>query len=831
MNQNFIPQIANYLYNLFVVNPYAIAIQTKDGGYCTKYIHYDESILEAMLLSHGSAGCYQQGLKNGLIKWICLDFDCKDKENPNLEDLLFFIKQKIVTFLEERNIHYLLEFSGRRGIHVWIIFNQAFEKKIGFCILKKITENLGLNESKFNLDEFPASDSSKNNKVGKQVKFPLSYHRMGGQSFFFYDKLDKTHPQSDDFYLDQLNILKSYQVNTLEDVCEKLGLTLQSDISFLKKSVRYKIASDVNLSVDDIIETLSKISIYDKIFTRLKNGIPLPKDWFVILGTIGCIDKDGDILKSIFAQSVAYDEQTTQKNIFLWKDKYFPATFGYLYKLYNEKIEPELNSDDTAITFLSREFGFPITEIELPYKNEKKIINSIQSTIEKERNYLLTNDENAVISIWNRLKTFSNFDRECIQYEIDKIQQGDEENCTPSDFKIYERYESPEKIRRMVSLGAHDRVLTTQIAVDLAYSCFGGDSESFSYKVAFTSNYDIFDSWFTSWGNYIEKIKSYIETPFMNDWGVITIDLKHFYDSIDFVTVYLLFEKELEKKEKKEMNFLIKFNDYLMRQVNKDKSRKGVPQGPAYARVISEMFLSRILKERKKFKTDPTNYRLYRYVDDIVIFYKKDVNSENLFNELKHLFIDNGLSINEEKSKIYGPIGCMTQDDKDELLRKEKFNYMYQKSDMNLWFSEKEKKELFRKIDSGEFSLDSASYIFSERIDETYTQDYYKKYSKNIFSSKYGRGRVFKKFYDYLFENEALLSAAVLENKNLDTIPINSLNFKNFISSLYLSVQSKKIKKQKIAMITNKYLKNLDMNRIEEEEKDVISALIEWGKA
>ena len=50
-------------------------------------------------------------------------------------------------------------------------------------------ENGNLTIKKFGLDKFPATDSAAGNKVGKQVKFPLSVHRSGGQSFIF-EKLE-----------------------------------------------------------------------------------------------------------------------------------------------------------------------------------------------------------------------------------------------------------------------------------------------------------------------------------------------------------------------------------------------------------------------------------------------------------------------------------------------------------------------------------------------------------------------------------------------------------------------------------------------------------------
>lgn len=183
-------KIAQRLYELLVVNPSVIAIQQKDGRYATCYIQYDEYLLAEMLRRRGSAGCYQQN-PGGLIKWICLDFDCKKKTNPPLDELYNLIKTSVLKKLDEIGISYITEFSGRRGIHVWIIFEEKISKKIGYSIIQELVKDLSFDESKFGLDKFPATDSSSGNKVGKQVKFPLSVHRSGAQSFIFEKILDR----------------------------------------------------------------------------------------------------------------------------------------------------------------------------------------------------------------------------------------------------------------------------------------------------------------------------------------------------------------------------------------------------------------------------------------------------------------------------------------------------------------------------------------------------------------------------------------------------------------------------------------------------------------
>lgn len=81
-------------------------------------------------------------------------------------------------------------------------------KKIdAFKILKSIKNGVGFNydESVYGLDEFPATGNSKGNKLGKQVKVPLSFHLCGKQSYFFLEEYTEN-SYGEEFYKEQLFI-------------------------------------------------------------------------------------------------------------------------------------------------------------------------------------------------------------------------------------------------------------------------------------------------------------------------------------------------------------------------------------------------------------------------------------------------------------------------------------------------------------------------------------------------------------------------------------------------------------------------------------------------
>lgn len=217
--EQIIKNIAELEYSLWVVNTCAAGIQQKDGRYITKYFPVSPFIIENMLLKNGSMGCYQQGYKTNRIKWICFDFDCKDKDEPDVYSLYQKCVLPFTSLLDNLKIKYLTEFSGRRGIHVWIIFNTIFTKDLGFRLICELERKCyvfaEIRESgKWGLDRFPATDSSRNNKVGKQVKFPLSCHRSGTRSYLFKGQFEqKEDTRSEVFYEEQLAICKTQEIS------------------------------------------------------------------------------------------------------------------------------------------------------------------------------------------------------------------------------------------------------------------------------------------------------------------------------------------------------------------------------------------------------------------------------------------------------------------------------------------------------------------------------------------------------------------------------------------------------------------------------------------
>ena len=295
MDAKVIKRIAELEYALFVVNTQAAAIQQENGAYFTKYFPLTALTIERMILSRGSMGCYQQEYKAGHIRWICLDFDCVDKQSPDVIGLHREVICPLAKILSDHNISFLTEFSGRRGIHVWIVFDTVFSKKIGFQIIQSLVgllqEQIEFNkDGKWNLDKFPATDSSRGNIVGKQVKFPFSRHKSGRLSYFIENEKELAcNTESNDFWRNQLRILENYQLNSIDYVMDALHLE-EDKVTYQARYRKYNILNTIEASTSEVRDILSRTRVYHELFSRMQRGQALSIDWTVLMGTLSRCD-------------------------------------------------------------------------------------------------------------------------------------------------------------------------------------------------------------------------------------------------------------------------------------------------------------------------------------------------------------------------------------------------------------------------------------------------------------------------------------------------------------------------------------------------------------
>ena len=93
---------------------------------------------------------------------------------------------------------------------------------------------------------------------------------------------------------------------------------------------KYRLIGKIEITVDQAVEILSETAVFKQIFWRMQQGLALPQDWTVLLGTLYLCDSNAQLVKDVFRRFPNYDEQKTCSNIEKLGVRYFPATFSYL---------------------------------------------------------------------------------------------------------------------------------------------------------------------------------------------------------------------------------------------------------------------------------------------------------------------------------------------------------------------------------------------------------------------------------------------------------------------------------------------------------------------
>ena len=120
-----------------------------------------------------TVGSFQIDPKTNKVKWICFDFDGDLKEE-------FEKAKKLFIRLQNKGFNPLLEFSGRRGYHIWL-FVEPISASIAKSFAKNISEGIEPHEI------FPKTDKINHSGYGAQVKIPLGIHRASNKRSYFFD--------------------------------------------------------------------------------------------------------------------------------------------------------------------------------------------------------------------------------------------------------------------------------------------------------------------------------------------------------------------------------------------------------------------------------------------------------------------------------------------------------------------------------------------------------------------------------------------------------------------------------------------------------------------
>ena len=765
---------AKIAFDTFFFNKKAYAIQEKvneEINFFTKHKRIDATKVEYYIKNKKAILSYQQ--KYDKLKWLCLDFDISKQ---NIGNDFNFLKDKksqmlisevkiVIDYLNRIGINYLIEYSGNRGIHVWIIMSTEISKNIGYQIIQKIIKSVDFNyilkkEDIINLDLFPTVATSNGNTIGKGVKIPLSYHLKSNSYSYLIDSLDEklivVDKLDDKFILKQIEILEKYKENNTKEIIEKLNITNYNKIENFHRITGNL---DRKITLDSIIDQLSKSEFFKYIF-GMEISILNEEYRKIIVATLIRLTSDDDknlgkkLVKEFFQRSDNYDEAITESKIKMLSNLY-PPSIEFMERTLKISCNYCKENDIKNVTGLLA--GLTFTQ-------NDEFDSIIDWAIRSEIEYLQLNDEVPLNFVRDELYSLEKND---LKKDICKILNNSDLDLLKPEYYRFFRKESESKTRILYGMSARDRVLSTVI-MKYVSDIIGQEittSLSYSYRINNNFSNQIFIDWNKSWLEYAKDVRECIEHGAYDKYYLIKIDIKGFYDNINLRYLQEILtsqntyddlynnckisldklDSDAERKYFNAINYLI----YLCRELND----KGVPQGPAFARFLAEIYLTPLDRLIQR-KIDQAFDFACRYVDDYFIIIKDYTRAKKLANELDSMISRIFLEKNDEKCKV----GILS-DLKTEIIQNDDIKkYAIDSVDINtpLYVKHKIEQLVLEMVDDtvNANNVKNIPFILTHLIDDNIKDMVKDQIINFIKNTDIGRGSMFKHFYRKLaFQN------------------------------------------------------------------------------
>lgn len=670
-----IKDIAQKLFDIFYIDDYKYGRQLDDGSYRLVREKITPVTVENMLIKQKSLLTYQEfhSLDVAYIKWICIDLDISKQEidtnEVNIENLNL-VKQSaddICIFLDSIKIPYLLEFSGRRGFHIWIVFEELLTKEDGYNLISYILSHVEL-QNNIIADKFPTTPIvAENSKgIGKGVKLPLSQNKSSQKlSFFIKNKEFDCNNENwlavptNEFLIDQLDILcnthtvsKNLIQKILIDykpsgkaICERILKSQKIKPSFLSEDT----------SLDTILESLKKCSHIASILEEYQKGLG-GKERNILSGLLGRLQTKSEpnfgykLLLELFSNIKGFNKEITERK--LENIKYYsPITCAF----FDNCQECKRNKITSPVQLID---GVILEDVP-PFKIDN-IDNKLFLTLkEAQHKYSLSNDE---VPLFPQLQKTECMSVKEISKLIEDVFNG-KKNIEKESYK-FKRIEG-KKIRTLYNLEHKINLITTYL-ISILNNLFYTEisNYSFGYQLAPSFyNDNIFTNWFINWGLFSKNIEHVLFNEEYDDYFLVKIDIKGFYDNVDLQRLDIkLFEEapsnikvKLNALDPKELNKYKNIVTYLIALTKEvtGNTAKGLPQGPAYARYLAELYLLGLDKLTEDYIRLNKGREFYnRFVDDAYIFLESEERAIELNQKIEGWLKNNNLELNTTKSEL-----------------------------------------------------------------------------------------------------------------------------------------------------------------------------------
>jgi hypothetical protein len=658
--------LAGLLFTVFATNQNYYAEQQSDGTYRKKPGIVTPKFLVTNIDKCGSIAIYQKNTDH-TVKWVCLDFDIVNKHKgadtfKTASNELNRVVKYYCKALDLLGIPHLLEFSGNRGFHIWVTFDEATSFRVGYDIVQAIIDKVDCkyNPEYIGLDLFPASRTPTDN-VGIGVKIPVSKHTKSSKYSLLINSVDDVKSLdvcklSVEVLSAQVEILNSHTSTNKSKIEGILGVffDLSHDETFDAARIRSIKVQNNGFTLKTLVEHWSKYEplrvIADRVTVKKELNNTERKLLVGMFSNVYCkhtSDFNHSLLHEIFKNTKNYKYEITKNAIRALSSFYFPSQ-EQIEKTAGVKFKETYNISELLSVCIPTYVEHVDATLNLSAKD-------IDIARIAELNYLFSNDEAQSKIVINEL---TSVDSEELLFYVNRLIQYPQK----AKFYLHVRNESI-KQRVLTSLKTVERVATSSILKQIIYLLdFRANPNSLGYRPnkGFRQGH-IFQPWLYLWIEFISNINSAIEDKNNATYYIVKTDIKSFYDKIphDNLKRMLLggvnprIDEKVGKLSDETASLYKIYIDALFdltRQVT--GTNVGMPQGPAYARFLAELYLDNIDCLLSGQNGVNKLYLYQRYVDDIFFIAPTEEIANNTLDTLKKELEYLGLEINTKKTII-----------------------------------------------------------------------------------------------------------------------------------------------------------------------------------
>ena len=192
------------------------------------------------------------------------------------------------------------------------------------------------------------------------------------------------------------------------------------------------------------------------------------------------------------------------------------------------------------------------------------------------------------------------------------------------------------------------------------YTAQNCNSHGYKPNKGFVNGY-IFEPWLYMWIKFLSNISSSIQDVTYQDYYIVKTDIKSFYSNVPHDNIKrMLLGGVNERIDRKVLTLTSPTKEKYKRFVHAlleitasiTMSNRGLPQGPAYARYLAELYLDVIDQKLDKKLNSGKLFLYQRYVDDIFFITSSEEDAKIALHELESDLNILGLEINTNKTTI-----------------------------------------------------------------------------------------------------------------------------------------------------------------------------------